>query len=109
MKGNEKVNVKDGVKLKELNPEYLEMCAAVISCWPRKDVTPVVTSANDGQHMKGSRHYTNQALDFRTKSLRSRDEKVEFHRRVKEALGPKFDVLLEGLEKDNEHLHIEVH
>lgn len=109
MRENEKVNVKNGVVFKELNPELLEMCGVVISCWPRKDVTPVITSANDGLHMKGSRHYTNQALDFRTQSLRSRDEKIEFHRRVKEALGPKFDVILEALEKSNEHLHIEVH
>jgi len=68
----------------------------------------VVTSANDSTHGAGSRHYTNEALDFRTKNFPSRDFTRWFRRALEETLGPQFRVLLEDEGTPNEHLHAQV-
>lgn len=66
----------------------------------------VITSGNDGRHMTGSRHYTFEAVDFRTKHL-PREVLTPFRTRVKKRLGRDFDVILESVGKVNEHLHVE--
>jgi hypothetical protein len=66
----------------------------------------LVTSGNDGEHMKGSKHYTNEALDFRTHHLCDAD-KQGLLMRVIERLGKDYDAFIEDLNGSNEHLHIE--
>lgn len=66
----------------------------------------VVTSGNDSKHMKGSKHYSDEALDFRTKNL-TKQEKHALIEAVRMHLGPDYDVILESEGKMNEHLHIE--
>lgn len=66
----------------------------------------VVTSGNDSTHSVGSKHYTDEALDFRTKPLTA-DQKKALVVEVKRRLGPDYDVILEDLGQANEHLHIE--
>lgn len=68
----------------------------------------VITSINDGEHMKDSRHYTNEAIDVRTHNFLTTQMKQEFRREFEKFLGPKFRVILESLGTDNEHLHIQV-
>ena len=73
------------------------------------DVTElVITSINDGQHMEGSRHYKNQAIDIRSKNFPNRDSKRQFRAKLEEMLGPGFRVLLENEGLDNEHFHAQV-
>jgi hypothetical protein len=67
----------------------------------------VITSGNDGKHMKGSKHYTYAALDFRTKNFPTLESKRAFLWKLQAELGPDYDVLLEGLGTDNEHIHAE--
>jgi hypothetical protein len=67
----------------------------------------VITSGNDGKHMKGSKHYTYAALDFRTKNFPDLESKRAFVRALQAELGPDYDVLLEGLGTANEHIHAE--
>ena len=66
----------------------------------------LVTSGNDAQHMAGSKHYTDDALDFRTKTM-TREQKAVFVRKLRARLGPHYQVLLEAEGKTNEHLHVE--
>lgn len=65
-----------------------------------------VTSGNDRVHMAGSKHFTDEALDFRTKHLTT-EQKHAWTRAVKKRLGRDYDVLLEDEGGNNEHLHVE--
>mgnify|MGYP001589919728 CR=1 FL=1 len=66
----------------------------------------LVTSGNDKIHMKKSKHYSDEALDFRTKHL-APAEKTALRNEVKRRLGKDFDAILEDEGGDNEHLHVE--
>lgn len=68
----------------------------------------VITSINDGTHKQDSRHYTNEAIDLRSKNFPSESLKLDFRRELEEFLGPKFRVLFENARTDNEHFHIQV-
>ena len=46
-------------------PKNLVIAAAAANAASEMAVTATITSGSDGQHMKGSRHYTYDALDFR--------------------------------------------
>jgi len=61
----------------------------------------VITSARDGQHMKGSKHYTGDAVDLRTRDLTKQEQK-DLWQNLVNYLGPKFDVVLES-----DHIHVE--
>lgn len=66
----------------------------------------VVTSGNDRTHSRGSKHYTDEALDFRTKNM-LKTEKHLFVATLKKRLGRDYDVILESEGGANEHLHVE--
>lgn len=68
--------------------------------------TMYVTSGNDSVHMKGSKHYEDKALDFRTKHL-STVKKAAWIAEFKKRLGPEYQFIFEDAGKDNEHLHVE--
>lgn len=86
-----------------------------------EDLACIITSARDGKHGWGSLHFSGNAFDVRTK-LVPRDQLVEFVTEVATRLaakavrieptersyaGPEFDVLLEDIDGENEHLHVE--
>ena len=68
--------------------------------------TMFVTSGNDSIHSRGSKHYTDEALDFRTHHL-STAKKHAWKVEIKRRLGKSFDVILEDEGQPNEHLHVE--
>lgn len=70
----------------------------------------VITSANDGKHMKTSRHYKDEALDVRTHnwSVTPNRSKAFIMGWLQTQLGPKFTVMLEDEGTPNEHCHIQV-
>lgn len=70
------------------------------------DTPLLVTSGNDSVHAKGSKHYTDEALDFRTKTLAA-DVKNQLLLAVRLRLGRDYDCLIEDFGGPNEHLHIE--
>jgi hypothetical protein len=61
----------------------------------------VVTSGRDGQHQVNSKHYTNEALDFRTFHLQG-NELSTVVQTLKDTLGQDFDVVIEAT-----HIHLE--
>lgn len=63
------------------------------------DVT--ITSGSDGAHSSNSKHYTNEALDFRTRELTATDI-VKLAQETKKRLGKEYDVVIE-----RDHIHIE--
>ena len=94
------------VKTSAVVPRTLIIAAGVVnaanSLGLKQDV--LITSGNDGTHMKGSKHYLDWALDFRTKTL---TQKRALADTVKTRLGKEYDVILESIGKAQEHLHVE--
>lgn len=61
----------------------------------------IITSGNDGQHMKGSIHYKAKAIDLRTRDM-SEHQKDHMVTRLKTELGDDWDVI-----KEKSHIHLE--
>lgn len=66
----------------------------------------VITAGRNGRHRPGSKHYTDNALDFRTKHLTDVDKRL-LVAAVTRRLGTDYDVLLEDAGTSNEHGHAE--
>ena len=94
--------IKTGVDVTGLRPE---MVPALLAAYGIRAVLLggdlVLTSAREGDHRSGSRHFVGLALDFRTRDLLPR-ERSRFASELRAALGDQYDVLLEG-----DHLHVE--
>ena len=107
--------VKSGVKFQRFTPALVRMLDVLDSITlsgralvPGMPEDLVITSANDGAHMVGSRHYRDAALDIRSKTFPNLATKDLFCMVLRTRLGPKFTVLLENAGTDNEHAHIQV-
>jgi hypothetical protein len=97
------------IKLKStvVVPKVVIIACAVVNAATALELDDMlVTSGNDSQHMPGSRHYRDQALDFRTKHLTT-PQKHALAAEVRRRLGAHYDVILEAEGKPNEHLHVE--
>lgn len=78
--------------------------------------TITITSVNDSNHMVGSRHFSDEAVDIRTKNFKDDKEKNQFIQLLStrlntnpEALrGDAFTVLFEDANTPNEHIHVQV-
>lgn len=109
---------KAGVRLKQISKALDFILYIILHSQKLSSRVPkvlVVTSINDGKHLKNSRHYTDEALDLRSKNFPSKNSKVKFRKTLEDELNlfsghktPKFRVLLEHLGKANEHFHIQV-
>jgi hypothetical protein len=72
-----------------------------------KPKTLWITAIANGQHMSGSRHYRNEAVDLFVAHDTVFDGKHAFIDHLKNALGEPFTVLLESEDAPNEHIHIQ--
>jgi len=101
------IQIKDGVKFKEINKYCLEFLLALDHCCQRFNRCYTITSANDGQHSSNSYHYKNLAWDIRLKDL----PKSHWHvlrDTLKLSLGKYFDVIIEYPEDEFKcHIHAE--
>lgn len=93
--------IKEGVQL-TASKTVLEILYGVHSACESLGVPCTITSGRDGTHDPHSKHYTDEALDFRV-----RDIKVDLHQplveTIKKYLGQNFTVLHEG-----DHIHVQV-
>ncbi len=80
----------------------------VAAAWDEPPDKLVVTAGSDGEHKIGSRHYTGEAIDVRSKNFQTREAKERFREAYEAALGPKFRVLFEKVGTDQEHFHAQV-
>ena len=87
-------------------PKVVIIACAIINAANTLGLTHdiVVTSGNDSKHKVGSKHYSDEALDIRTKNIA---EPHKFASTIRRRLGPDYDVILEDEEGPNEHLHCE--
>lgn len=93
--------IKRGVKAKGLQPEILLAIIEAREIYRDLDAELIITSLLDGKHMPNSFHYKGLAVDLRTRHL-SRTDKMLVAARLRLALGPEYDVVLEKT-----HLHVE--
>ena len=61
-----KINVKKGVDISKLHVQMREALPIMASIYDKYGYSFWITSANDGKHMKGSKHYDDDAVDSRT-------------------------------------------
>jgi len=102
-----KIQWKDSVKFTDLHPAMILAAIRAAGIFESFGVPAIVTSANDSQHMEGSKHFTGRALDFRTKHLGGGGAAFSVRDQLASALGPSFTVLLEDFAQANEHLHVQ--
>lgn len=101
------MRLKRGVKLHKLSPQMALATQVVASVFADFGVPCVMTSANDSQHSPNSKHYEGNAGDYRTKYQELNGKEWALAAEVKDRLGPDFDVVMEAIGTDNEHLHVE--
>jgi len=89
-----------------MQPQLLIAMQVVEEEFSKYGLDTVITAVSNGAHKEGSRHYSGEALDIRTKHAAGMQKNITLL--VKQRLDPLgFDVILEDLGKDNEHLHVE--
>jgi hypothetical protein len=105
------LTTKPGVRFAVITPALLHMLGVLERLSHMLPGLPaeglVITAGSDGTHMAGSKHYTGEAIDLRTKTL-THVAKAALIDRLRAELGPQFTVLLEDEDRPNEHLHCQV-
>ncbi len=91
----------DNVSLSDLVPQMVVGLMMANEVYNEYDVDMVWTSSNDSNHALTSLHYSGNAVDLRTRTLRAEDKQRVRHK-IKEKLNIDFDVVLEP-----DHIHLE--
>jgi hypothetical protein len=90
----------DSVKVSNLHPKMLLAIGYAARIWAANDLPHlVITSGNDAEHMEGSLHYKNRAIDLRIWGLVAPHVAAQ---ELRECLGDDFDVVCEKT-----HVHVE--
>ncbi len=95
------MRLKPGVRVLGIKPEILIAMNITDSIMQKHGVGFVVTSAVDGQHSPGSKHYAGLAFDMRIRHL-TNTQTLQIKHELSEALGESYDVVLEKT-----HIHVE--
>jgi len=98
-----RVLAKEGVQLAGLNTDA--MLPAIRAANRAAGGVATITSALDGQHMNGSKHFTGEALDFRRvdwPAFNDSEAAAAQADAIAAELGDQYDVLLEQT-----HVHVE--
>lgn len=101
------MELKSGVRLSMLSPQMVLAFMVIESVCDEFRIPFVITSCNDGKHSQQSKHYAGMAGDVRTKFPEIDGREMSFRDEVKRRLGQDFDVVMEAVGTDNEHLHVE--
>lgn len=104
------VAVKPGANIAHLDPRIraaVPIVSEVASDLGLPKAT--ITSGNDSRHVDGSRHYRNEALDFRGNNI-TRQQGEQWERAVRERLGPAYfvDYEYDPANPANRHLHVQL-
>jgi hypothetical protein len=93
--------LKAGVKVNGIQPEIIMAMLITEQVFKDAGRTLTITSITDGKHSRNSLHYAGLAFDVRTWNM-TVDQKHEIARKIADALGDEFDVVVEDT-----HIHIE--
>jgi len=95
-------NFKDGVDAKDMSKEITKAFDTIDKIHREhagRDAT--ITSVRDGEHKEGSKHYSGEAIDLRTRDL-SKEKANKIARDIQTQLGRDYDVVSE-----HNHIHVE--
>ncbi len=103
------IAVKETVRFKRFTPEIVALLPLIVAVWTAeaRETVPTITSANDSTHGPNSYHYSDYALDLRSKNLSTEQKDRILEALKKELVGKNYDVILESRGTDKEHFHIE--
>mgnify|MGYP001253994282 FL=1 len=110
--------IKPGADLREITARMAFAFTVAFAIYRDFGFPCVVTSGGDGTHMRESKHYAGDAIDLRSPSYYTHGDGDpvlgrKVGRALREALGPQFDVVVEGYEpRPNgqvppRHIHVE--
>ncbi len=96
------MRLKPGVQLGFV-PAMIAMQHVVSSVYREMGIECVITSGRDGVgvHREGSLHFSDRALDYRTRDVPS-PIRATLAKKIADRLGAEYDVVLE-----KDHLHVE--
>ena len=94
------MKLKHGVSVAGVRPEIVLAMQVAENVLRGFGAELTVTSCLEGRHRRNSLHYAGLAFDLRTRDLEV--DPSEVTARLREALGPEFDVVLEPT-----HIHVE--
>ena len=114
------MKLKTGVKLSGLRPQMTIALMVAEEEYARYNIELGITSCNDSKHGYGSKHFSGEAFDTRTKHIGNAMMQAVFgldalavKRRITDAiaksLGAEFDVVFELVGLPHEHIHVEFH
>ena len=94
----------DTVSIKELSPEMFFASMTIRDALSFFDVDFVITSGSEmgTKHKANSKHYTGDAIDFRSRDFENHSDRQMFMSMVKHRLGRHYDLVLES-----DHWHCE--
>lgn len=95
------MQLKSGVELRGVTPELVVGMMVAAATYRDMGYTLTITSVLDSEHKPTSLHYVGRGFDARTKDINP-VVWPKLTERLKLALGPQFDVVLE-----KDHIHIE--
>jgi len=101
------IRIKPCVIFKTLRPEIYGLFELIDDTFADRGLDCWITSAQDGKHMAGSKHYDGLAIDLRSKNLPSKAEKKRVLEELKDGMTEQYDVILENEGKPQEHIHVE--
>ena len=97
------IKIKHGVLIGNIRPQMALALPIIASVYDFHAATElVVTSAQDGNHMKGSKHYSGEAMDLRIWQFQTEAKQRQVVEMLKDCLGENYDVVLEST-----HIHVE--
>jgi hypothetical protein len=94
------LKLKSGVNLDGVSWRMFWAAIVAESIFSKYGATLTITSANDSKHMATSKHYSGEALDFRTWEIQGREPTIALA--LREKLGEDYDVVIES-----DHIHVE--
>jgi len=102
------LSFKPGVKLTGICPQINTALIVASQVYAELGYPCTVTSANDSQHSTASLHYAGSAVDLRTQHMGMTDqEKQRAAQMMRDRLTTDYDIILEEIGSDQEHIHVE--
>jgi hypothetical protein len=98
--------IKAGVKITKLQPPMIVGWGIVAECYKGYGQDCTITSGEDSIHGVDSFHPKGLALDFRSRNV-PRPVLPDLVAKIKSCLGADYDVVLEKLDLEGEHIHVE--
>lgn len=95
------ITLKPGVDVSNLQPQIVLALISIDQIYAHEGQECVITSACDGHHMAGSKHYEGLAVDLRTRFF-SRGQIALVRRKIEKAVGDGYQCIIE-----KDHLHFE--